>query len=324
MKAIVITQFGGPDVLEVKEFPTPRAIEDEVLIKVKASGLNRSDILQRTGHYPAPEGAPAEIPGQEAAGIIAACGPGVTMWKPGDKVCALLAGGGYAEYVRVKEGQCLPVPKGWTFTQAGGLPETVFTVWSNVFERGGLRPGETLLVHGGSSGIGITAIQIAHALLSKVIVTVGSDEKGKNCLQLGADKYINYRSDDFESILKEEGADVILDIIGGDYFQKNLNILRQDGRLIHINVIGGDKVTLSLLQVMRKRLTISGSTLRSRDYEFKKRLARSVFEKVWPIIEEGKFKPVIFQTFSYREAAAAHRLLEQSVHTGKIILEWDD
>jgi putative PIG3 family NAD(P)H quinone oxidoreductase len=324
MKAIVITQFGGPAVLEVKELPAPRAIEDEVLIKVKASGLNRSDILQRMGHYPAPEGAPAEIPGLEAAGIIAACGPGVTMWKPGDKVCALLAGGAYAEYVRVKEGQCLPVPKGWTFTQAGGLPETVFTVWSNVFERGGLHPGETLLVHGGSSGIGITAIQIAHALLSKVIVTVGSDEKGKNCLQLGADNYINYQSHDFESILKDEGVDVILDMIGGDYFQKNLNILRQDGRLIHINVIGGDKVTLSLLQVMRKRLTISGSTLRSRDYEFKKRLARSVFENVWPIIEEGKFKPVIFQTFSYREAADAHRLLEQSVHTGKIILEWDD
>ncbi len=246
--------------------------------------------------------------------------PGVTLWKPGDALCALLAGGGYAEFVTVKEGQCLRLPGGVSFEEAASLPETVFTVWSNVFERGALQAGETLLVHGGSSGIGITAIQIAHALGSKVIATVGNDEKGENCLRLGADAFINYKKQDFEKVLQEEGVDVILDMVGGDYLQKNLNILKPDGRLVHINSIGGDKVSFSIHQVMQKRLTITGSTLRSREYSFKKRLTQAVLENVWPLIELGKFKPVIYKTFPFAEAAEAHRLLANGEHTGKIVL----
>jgi putative PIG3 family NAD(P)H quinone oxidoreductase len=323
MKAISITTYGDPEVLVVKEVPTPEPGNEEVLIEVRASGLNRSDVFQRKGHYPAPPGATADIPGLEAAGVVVGCGPNVTMWKPGEKVCALVAGGGYAEYLTVKEGQCLPVPDGWSFLEAAGLPETVLTVWSNVFERGELRPAETLLVHGGSSGIGITAIQIAHALGSRVVVTVGTDEKGRNCLALGASSFINYKTQDFEAVLKEEGVDVVLDMVGGDYFQKNLNILKPGGRLVYINAVGGDTVSLGLWQVMRKRLTITGSTLRNREYEFKKRLTRTVYEHVWPVIAAGKFRPVIYKTFPYQQAATAHRLLEQNLHTGKIILEWN-
>lgn len=324
MKAIVITKPGGPEVLQLRDCTTPVPGIEEVLIQVKASGLNRSDVFQRKGNYPAPEGVSADIPGLEVAGIVTACGPGVTVWKPGDKVCALLAGGGYAEQVTVKEGQCLPVLKGFSFAEASSLPETVFTVWNNVFERGALQPGETLLIHGGNSGIGITGIQIAHALNSKVIVTVGTDEKGKNCLELGANQAINYKSQDFEKILQQEGVDVILDMVGGDYLQKNLNILNPDGRLVHINSVKGDEVSFSIRQVMQKRLTITGSTLRSREYSFKKKLAQSVLQHVWPLIEEGKFKPVIYKIFSFTEAAAAHRLLEEREHTGKIVLVWDE
>lgn len=324
MKAMIISKHGGPEVLKVTEYPTPVPGENEVLVKVRASGLNRSDIFQRKGNYPAPPGVPPDIPGLEAAGMVIACGPKVTMWKPGDPVCALIAGGGYAEFVKAKEGQCLPVPEGCSLENAAGLPEAVFTVWSNVFERAALQPGETLLVHGGSSGVGVTAIQIAHALATKVIVTTGSDEKGEKCLRLGADKFINYKTTDFETELKNEGIEVILDMIGGDYFQKNLNILNPDGRLVHINAVGGDQVMFSLWQIMSKRLTITGSTLRSRDYEFKKRLARNVYKHVWPLIASGKFKPVTFRTFPYNEAAAAHELLEQSLHTGKILLHWPE
>ena len=320
MKAIVITAPGAPEVLQLKDYATPVPGEEEVLIEVKAAGLNRADEFQRKGRYPAPPGVPADIPGLEVAGIIASCGPGVGMWAPGDAVCALLAGGGYAEFVTVKEGQCLRLPGGVSFAEAASLPETVFTVWSNVFERGALQPGETLLVHGGSSGIGITAIQIAHALGSKVIVTAGTDEKGENCLQLGADAFINYKKQDFEKELQDEGVDVILDMVGGDYFQKNLNILKPDGRLVHINSVGGDKVSFSIHQVMQKRLTITGSTLRGREYSFKKRLTQAVIENVWPLIEQGKFKPVIYKTFHFDEAAEAHHLLANSEHTGKIVL----
>jgi len=319
MKAIVITQPGAPDVLKLQDYPTPEVKADEILIEVKAAGLNRSDIFQREGNYPAPSGV-SEILGLEVSGIVAKCGPDVTNFKVGDKVCAILAGGGYAEYVSVREGQCLPIPSGLTFAEAASLPETVFTVWSNVFQRAALKSGETLLIHGGNSGIGITGIQIAHALGHRVIVTVGSDEKGQKCLELGADAYINYKTQDFETILQEEGVDVILDMIGGDYLSKNVNILKPEGRLVHINAVSGSHVDLDIWKVMIKRLTITGSTLRSREYDFKKQLAKEVQKTVWPLIESKQFKPIIFKTFPFTEAPEAHRLLEESRHTGKIIL----
>jgi NADPH2:quinone reductase len=256
----------------------------------------------------------------EVSGIIVKCGPEVVGFKTGDKVCALLAGGGYAEFVSVREGQCLPVPADLSFAEAAGLPETMFTVWSNVFQRGRLQPDETLLIHGGNSGIGITGIQMAHALGSKVIVTVGSDEKGRKCMELGADAYINYKTQNFETELQNEGVDVILDMIGGDYLSKNINILNPEGRLVHINSVGGSRVDLDIRKVMVKRLTITGSTLRSREYGFKKQVAEEIRKNVWPLIESKKFKPVIFKTFPFSEASEAHRLLEEGTHTGKIIL----
>ena len=320
MKAIVITKPGGPDVLELQDYPTPEISGDEVLIEVKTAGLNRSDVFQREGNYPAPTGASAEIPGLEVAGTVVKCGPDVKDFTVGDRVCALLAGGGYAEYVGAREGQCLPIPGDLSFAEAASLPETVFTVWSNIFERGSLKSGETLLIHGGNSGIGITGIQIAHALGSKVIVTVGSDEKGQNCLELGADSYINYKTQNFETELQDEGVDVILDMIGGDYLAKNINILNPEGRLVHINAVNGSRVDLDIWKVMTKRLTVTGSTLRSREYEFKKQLAKEVQKNVWPLIESGKFRTVIYKTFPLSEAAQAHRLLEDGSHTGKIIL----
>lgn len=323
MKAVVITSFGGPEVLAVADRSIPVPDQDEVLVQVRASGLNRADIFQRMGKYPAPAEVAADIPGLEVSGVVVACGPNVSKWKPGDKVCALLAGGGYAEYVKVQEGLCLPVPEGWSFPEAASLPEAVLTVWSNVFDRGRLQPGETLLVHGGSSGIGVTAIQLASALGARVIVTVGSDEKGRHCLQLGAEAFINYKLQDFESILEREGVDVILDMVGGHYLQKNLNILKADGRLVHINAVEGDEVSLSIKQVMQKRITITGSTLRSREYAYKKQLTHAVYTQVWPIIQAGKFRPVIYRVFSFRNTPVAHELLEQHTHTGKIILEWE-
>jgi len=320
MKAIVITKYGGPEVLQLQEYPTPELEGDQVLIEVKAAGLNRSDIFQREGNYPPPQGVAAEIPGLEVAGTIVKCGPDVVDFKVGDHVCALLAGGGYAEYVSVREGQCLPIPSDLSFAEAAGLPETVFTVWSNVFQRGGLQPGENLLIHGGNSGIGITGIQLAHALGSKVIVTVGTEEKGQKCIELGADQYINYKTQDFEKELQNEGVDVILDMIGGNYLSKNINILKPEGRLVHINAVDGSHVDLDIWKVMLKRLTITGSTLRSREYDFKISLAKEIQKYVWPLIESKKFKPVIFQTFPFSGAAEAHRLLEKNTHTGKIIL----
>ena len=320
MEAIVITKYGAPEVLQLREYPTPEVKGDEVLIAVKAAGLNRSDIFQREGGYPAPSGAPSDILGLEVAGVIVQCGPDVADFRTGDQVCALLAGGGYAEYVSVREGQCLPIPANLTFAEAASLPETVYTVWSNVFQRTALQPGESLLIHGGNSGIGITGIQLAHALGSRVTVTVGTEEKGQKCLELGADAYINYKTQDFEKELQEEGVDVILDIIGGNYLQKNVNILNPEGRLVHINAVDGSKTNLDISKVMMKRLTITGSTLRSRAYDFKKQLTAEVKKHVWPLIESGQFKPVVFQTFPFSEAAEAHRLLEKSTHTGKIIL----
>jgi len=322
MKAITISKFGGPEVLQVTEVPDVIPSQNEVLIQVKASGINRSDILQRQGKYAAPDKTSNEIPGLEVSGIIVECGPEVTQWKKGDHVCALLPGGGYAEYVTVQEGQCLPIPKGLNYIEAASLPETVFTVWSNIFERGKLKPGETLLVHGGSSGIGITAIQIAHAFGSKVITTVGSEEKAKYCSELGAALCINYKKEDFEKVLENQGVDVILDMIAGTYFQKNLNILNEEGRLIHINAENGKDVALDVWQLMLKRISITGSTLRARNYDYKKRLAKEVFENVWPLIENGKFKPVIYKTFSYENAVSAHQSMEEGSHIGKVILDW--
>jgi len=320
MKAIVITKYGAPEVLKLQEYPTPEISGDEVLIEVKSAGLNRSDVFQREGNYPAPAGVAPEIPGLEVSGTIVKCGPNVVDFTVGDRVCALLAGGGYSEYVSVREGQCLPIPADLSFAEAASLPETVFTVWSNVFQRGNLQRGETLLLHGGNSGIGITGIQIAKALGSKVIVTVGSDEKGQKCLELGADSYINYRTQNFEIELQNKGIDVILDMIGGDYLSKNINILNPEGRLVHINAVDGSRVDLDIWKVMTKRLTITGSTLRSREYEFKKKLAKEIQKNVWPLIESKRFRPVIFKTFPFSEAAEAHRLLEDGSHTGKIIL----
>lgn len=323
MKCIVITQPGGPEVLKVQERDTPVPSENQVLIEIKAAGVNRPDTFQRQGNYPAPAGAPPDIPGLEVAGIVAACGANATRWKPGDAVCALLSGGGYAEFAVAHQDHCLPLPKKWNYVQGSSLPETVFTVWHNVFERGQLKPGEHLLVHGGSSGIGITAIQLAKCFNATVSVTAGSAEKCKACLELGADRAINYKEADFEEILKAEGVDVILDMVGGDYIQKNTRLLKEDGRLVFINAMKGSKAEYNALDVMRRRLTITGSTLRARDAAFKTDLARAVHEQVWPLIESGKFKPVIYKTFPLELAGKAHELMENGSHIGKIILSND-
>lgn len=298
----------------------PEIGANEVLIHVKAAGVNRPDVAQRMGRYPAPAGASQDIPGLEVAGVVEECGAEVIQWKIGDRVCALLAGGGYAEYVAVDAGQCLPVPKGFNEAEAAGLPETVFTVWHNVFQRGRLQAGETLLVHGGSSGIGVTAIQLAKAFGAKVLTTVGSEEKGQACLELGADQFVNYKTQDFEATFAEAGVDVILDMVGGDYFDRNLNILRPDGRLVYINAMNGNVVNLNIMKMMLKRITITGSTLRARDVAFKTALAADILKNVWPVLENGMFKSKVFATFPFSEAAQAHELMESSGHIGKIIL----
>ena len=321
MKAIIITSYGQADVLKIQTRGIPSTLDNEVLIKVKAAGVNRPDIIQREGKYSAPADAPQDIPGLEVAGIIEKIGGLVKQWKVGDAVCALVAGGGYAEYVNADGGLCLPIPKGLSFAEAASLPETIFTVWSNIFQRGNLKSGESILIHGGSSGIGITAIQLAKSFGAKVVVTVGSDEKGEYCLSLGADSYINYKTHDFETELLAVKVDVILDMIGGDYFDKNINILRNEGRLVYINAMGGSAVSLSLLKMMQKRITITGSTLRSRELSFKRKLRNAIYENVWPVIESGSFKPVIHAKFSLQDACKAHLLMESSQHIGKIILE---
>jgi putative PIG3 family NAD(P)H quinone oxidoreductase len=320
MKAIVITKFGVPDVLKVQQRNVPVPKENEVLIRVKAAGVNRPDVSQRKGNYPAPPNAPQDIPGLEIAGIIESCGSSVTQWKQGDKVCALIPGGGYAEYAIANAAHCLPVPSNLNFAEAASLPETVFTVWHNVFQRGQLKSGENFLVHGGSSGIGITAIQIAKALGAKVFTTAGSDEKCKACIELGTDKCINYKKENFEDVLKDDDVDVILDMIGGDYIPKNIRLLKVDGRLVFINAMKGSKAEFDAIDVMRRRLTITGSTLRNRDTQFKAQLAEQVQQNVWPLIEQGKFKPVIYKTFPLEEANKAHELMESNEHIGKIIL----
>jgi NADPH2:quinone reductase len=327
MKAIIITQPGGPEVLQITERPTPVYSADEILVKVMAAGVNRPDVAQRKGNYPPPANAPQDIPGLEIAGTIVKTGVNVTRWQVGDKVCALVIGGGYAEYCNVPQGQCLPVPGNLTFAEAASLPETFFTVWSNVFDRGKLQPHESLLVHGGSSGIGVTAIQMAKALGSTVYVTAGSDEKCKFCEDLGAAKAINYKTEDFTAVIKQitqnKGVNVVLDMIGGDYTARNLQVLTDEGRLVMINMMEGKDVQIDLSIVMRKRLNITGSMLRSRDVVFKSDIAASLEKKVWPLLASGQIKPVVCAVFPAVQAAETHALMESSRHMGKIVLSFE-
>lgn len=322
MKAIVYDRPGEAEVMYVSNREIPQYSAQQVLIKVKASGVNKPDIFQRKGNYNAPPGVVNDIPGLEVSGVIVACGTEVIRWAIGDEVCALLAGGGYAEYVVVNDKHCLPKPHNLSFSEAASLPETVFTVWHNVFQRGGLLPHESVLIHGGSGGIGITAIQLAKTFAKNVYVTAGTDDKCKKCIDLGADIAINYNEEDFELALIDHKVDVVLDSIGGSYFNKNLKILNTDGRLIYINTIKGSHVQLDLGWIMRNRISISGSTLRGRDAEFKAQLAREVEENVWPVVLSGTFKPVVFQSFPYHEVISAHKLMESGVHFGKITLNW--
>ncbi|WP_201987287.1 NAD(P)H-quinone oxidoreductase [Hymenobacter rubidus] len=321
MKAIVIRQSGGPEVLQIQERPMPQPAAHEVLVQVRAAGVNRPDVLMRQGKYGGVADVAGMVPGLEIVGTITACGAEATRWQPGDAVCALLPAGGYAEYAVVDARHCLPVPPGLSMVEAAALPETVFTVWHNVFQRGALQPGETLLVHGGSSGIGTTAIQLARALGSHVAITAGDDAKCSACLELGADWAINYKTQDFEQVLNEQGVDVILDMIGGDYIAKNLRLLNEDGRLVFVNAMQGGKGEFNAMEVMRRRLSITGSTLRPRSADFKAALAAEVEKNVWPLIAAGKFRPVIYKAFPLAEAAAAHELMESSAHIGKIVLE---
>ncbi len=321
MKCIEIPEPGGPDALKLGTRPIPEPGHGEVLVKVASAGVNRPDVMQRQGGYPPPPGA-SDIPGLEIAGIVAKVGAGVVEWREGDEVCALVTGGGYAEYCPTPAAQVLPVPRGIGLEHAGGLPETFFTVWTNVFDRAGLRAGEKLLVHGGSSGIGTTAIQMASQLGARVFATAGSKEKCDACLELGAERAVNYREEDFLEVLKEPtgGMDVILDMVAGDYVQKNISLLRPEGRLVHIAFLGGHKVELNLMPTMLKRLSVLGSTLRPQSIEAKTNIAHSLREKVWPLIENGRIRPVVDSTFPLADAVKAHERIDGGAHIGKIIL----
>ena len=328
MKVIEITSFGAPEVLCMAERAMPVPGVAELLIRVAASGINRPDLLQRKGSYPAPAGA-SDLPGLEVAGVIEqgdASELAVAGFKVGDRVCALVAGGGYAEYCVAPIAQCLPVPKGLTDIEAASLPETFFTVWSNVFDRGGLKAGETLLIQGGSSGIGVTAIQLAKAMGATVIVTAGSDEKCAACVELGADHAINYKTHDFQTevsrITGGLGVNVILDMVAGSYVAKEVESLSEDGRLVIIAVQGGVQAEINAGLVLRRRLTITGSTLRARSVAFKHAIAQSCLEHVWPLIEQGHIRAVVNATFAAQDAAQAHALMESHQHVGKIVLTW--
>ena len=321
MKAIEITQPGGPEVLALTDRPMSDPAHDQVVIKVAYAGVNRPDALQRAGLYDPPKGA-SDLPGLEAAGEITAVGAGVTWPKVGDQVCALLPGGGYADYVATPAAHCLPVPAGMTLKQAACLPETFFTVWSNVFMRGGLQAGERFLVHGGSSGIGTTAIQLARAKGARVFATAGSEEKCAACRDLGAEIAINYREDDFvEKVKAEGGADVILDMVGGPYMQRNLKTLADDGRLVQIAFLQGMKAELNMVQLMTRRLTFTGSTLRPQSDIAKARIADELRTHVWPLLASGQVAPVMDQEFALADAASAHARMESSAHIGKIVLK---
>ncbi len=323
MIAIEITESGTPEVLKPTERPIPTPSADQVLIKVAAAGINRPDVMQRKGLYPPPPGA-SDIPGLEIAGTVEAIGENPTRLKAGDQVCALVTGGGYAEYCLASADLCLPIPKDMSLIEAAALPETFFTVWSNVFDRARLSAGETLLVHGGSSGIGTTAIQLGKAFDAKVFVTAGSEAKCRFCTELGADAAINYNEQDFVEEIRQltggNGVNVILDIIGSDYFPRNLKCMAFDARLVQIAVQKGPKSEIDLLPIMLKRFTITGSTLRARETAFKADIARNLLEQVWPLLDYGQINPIIHTTFPLAEAAKAHALMESSQHIGKIIL----
>jgi len=332
MKAIEITAYGAPEVLQLAERPDPVAGAGELLLRVRASGVNRPDVLQRTGNYPVPPGA-SDIPGLEVAGTIAggdAQAMAAAGFKVGDRVCALVAGGGYAELCVAPVGQCLPVPQGLNDVEAASLPETFFTVWSNVFDRGRLQAGETFLVQGGTSGIGVTAIQLAKAMGAKVLATAGSDEKCQACLDLGADHAINYRTQDFVAAVGEltgkQGVNVILDMVAGAYVGREIECLAEDGRLVIIAVQGGVKAEINAGLVLRRRLTVTGSTLRPRSIAFKGAIAEALRAKVWPLLESGAIKPVVHSTFAAigdpSGGAQAHVLMESNQHIGKIVLSW--
>lgn len=323
MRVVEIAEFGPPEGLRIAERPVPRPGPGEVLIKVVAAGVNRPDVVQRYGKYPPPPGAP-DILGLEVSGHIVERGEGVVQWKDGDAVCALVSGGGYAEYCVAPQVQCLRPPATLSLIEAAALPETFFTVWTNVFERGNLQPHESILIHGGTSGIGTTAIQLARESGARVFATAGTDAKCRVCESLGAERAVNYRTTDWVAAFKEatqgRGVDLILDIVGGDYVPRNLELLAMDGRLVQIAFLKTSRVELDLMQVMRRRLTITGSLLRPRTPEEKGRIARAVEEKVWPLIEAGRVKPIIHAQFPLERAAEAHRLMESSEHVGKILL----
>ena len=323
MRFIDIKGSGPPEVLVPATGPVPQPQTGELLVKVAAAGVNRPDVIQRQGSYPPPPGA-SPIPGLEIAGTVVALGAGAEGWKLGDALCALVTGGGYAEYCAAPAPQCLRVPNGFSMIEAAALPETFYTVWSNVFVRGRLAAGETILIHGGTSGIGTTAIQLAHAFGARVIATAGSDEKCAACRTLGADAAINYRTEDFVKRAKEltqgRGVELVLDMVGGDYLQRNVSALAVEGRLVQIAFLKPSKVEFDFMPMMLKRLTLTGSTLRARPVAQKAEIARALADKVWPLLDQGKIKPLIHQTFPLAEAAAAHRLMESSAHIGKIVL----
>jgi NADPH2:quinone reductase len=324
MRAIEITQPGKPDVLQLCERPMPVLKPGEVMIRVHAAGVNRPDVLQRMGHYPVPPGA-SDLPGLEVAGEIVDGDCTGTPFKHGDMVCALVQGGGYAEYCAAPVGSCLPIPAGLSPLEAAALPENYFTVWTNVFDRAQLKGAETLLVQGGSSGIGVTAIQLASALGHRVFATAGSKEKCDACVELGAERAINYKDEDFVAVVKDatggKGVDVVLDMVAGDYLPREITCLADDGRIALIALLGGAKATVDLNEVLRRRLVISGSTLRPRPVEFKAAIAANLKQHAWPLFEQGKIKPVIYKTFPLAQAADAHALMETSTHVGKIMLQ---
>ena len=324
MNAIEISEPGGPDVLKMVQRKVPTQERGEVLIQIEAAGVNRPDVAQRQGHYAPPAGA-VDIPGLEVAGKIVALGKGVTDWKMGDEICALVTGGGYAEYVATPASLCLPLPKGVAMPEGAAIPETFFTVWSNVFDRGRLKAGETFLVHGGSSGIGTTAIQLAANFGARVFATAGSQEKCRACEELGAERTVNYKTEDFVEILKDltgkSGIDVILDMVAGSYVPLDIELAAADGRIILISVLGGISGEINFLQLIIKRLILTGSTLRPRSIKDKSKIARSLKEKVWPFIESGKIKPQIYKIFPLSDVTKAHQLMESSQHIGKIVLK---
>ncbi len=324
MKVVEISRPGGPDVLKIAPRPLPRLKPGEVLIRVAAAGVNRPDCLQRAGVYPPPDWH-SDLPGLEVSGEVVKCGENAGRWKPGDRVCALTPGGGYAEFCAAPAGHCLPIPEGWSMQEAASLPETTFTVWINVFERAKLQHGETLLVQGGSSGIGITAIQMATALGHRVFATAGNNDKCSFCEMIGADRAINYRTVDFVEVVHQltagNGVDVILDIVAGGYVQRELKCLAVDGRLSIIGLLGGSKGEINFNEILQRRLIITGSALRPRSVEFKNSVADALHKKIWPLMEAKKIRPMIFKVFPLEHAAEAHALMESGRHHGKIVME---